>query len=466
MKSNPFDSTRRISRPSHRAAYFVLKKLQSEKGFSLLELVAVVVVLGILGSVTVPRIGNMIAAAQTDEAKALLNVAAAECLQKSRISSEDKDQIDETIISDTRLNTIGFQIDKANNSDGCSYFEIIPTDENDNIRFPLGFSVSNGDLSKFATPTSTDRGSINSCQRWAGINCKEGEGLKTLIDWKNSIEAAKNTCENQYSGWLTENNTQPRQFVRWNPNADKGCPSKPPANGSTSYMSDPTCTPNGCNRTVYGLDGKFVGYTETDYDRALEEKYGKACKEWVAQLKSSGYTNDPPTQPAELRECGGQKFWFYNGVDVGSKKEFDARLCSDNLDKEKGNPGRRTVAGCGNQVYYFCNNKVLDSEKDYKECSCDVDRYEAAQRGINGAFTTTETGATGCGNFWICNREIIDSEATYNERCPAAPQPPNDGDREDNGGGGYQGGGGSIGRGGGGNQGGGGSIRRGGAIRR
>ena len=190
-----------------------------------------------------------------------------------------------------------------------------------------------------------------------------------------------------------------------------------PADGSTSYQTDPTCTPNGCNRVVYGLDGKFVGFAREDYDRALEAKYGKACTAWVANKKLANYTNNPQNKPAELKECGSQKFWFYKGIDVGSQEEFNKRICSDNLEIERLTDGKRPVPGCGSQIYYFCNKKIKDSEKDYKECSCDVEKYDTAGAGINGSFTTKEKGAAGCGNFWICNKEIIENENDYNSKC-------------------------------------------------
>ena len=385
-------------------------------GFSLLELTVVVVVLGILSSVALPRIGSFLAYADVDTAKALLNTAAADCLQNSRLKEDDKDVIDDAIISDDNINPAGFTIDKANNADKCSYFQLIPTNEDDNIRFPIGFSVIDGSLSKFANPTSTDKGSINACKRWAGTSCKQDASLKKLVDWKNSIAAEKANCEAEYTKWL-QGGTTPLESKRWNPNAEAGCPSRPPKDGSESYKTS-TCTTNGCNRTVYGLDGEFVGFTRDDYDRALEKKYGKACKEWNDNKRRTKYTNNPQDRPQELNpQCGSQEFWFYKGLDVGTREEFDKRICSDNLEREKQTPGMRTVQGCGNQIYYFCENTIKESERVYKECSCKAEKYTKAQEGNNGKFKTTETGAKGCGDFWICDREIIDDENSYNNKC-------------------------------------------------
>ena len=108
-----------------------------EEGYSLIELITVVSVLGILASITIPRIGNIVAYNNIDEAKALLNTLAADCLQKSRLNSENKQNIDESIVSNKRINPIGFKLDdKASN---CSYFQMLPIENEDNIRFPLAF---------------------------------------------------------------------------------------------------------------------------------------------------------------------------------------------------------------------------------------------------------------------------------------------------------------------------------------
>ena len=403
-------------------------KASTDRGYSIIELVVVLAGLSILASFSLIGVdgkGGILGAvkiAEIDEAKALLNKAAADCLQKWRLGGEKKDIIDAEIISDTRIKPIGFEINKSDKADKCSYFQLIPISEDDNIRYPIGFSVIDGSLSKFATPTSSNANSIKSCQRWAGVNCKQDECLKKLVEWKTTIDAEKNACEAKYSKWLTEGNTQPPMFTRWNPNADAGCPSKPSSDCTESYISS-TCTTNGCNREVWGLDGKFVGYTRKDYELAIEDKYGKACTEWIANKKENKYTNNPSTQPVQLKECGSQEFWFYKGVDFGSKEEFDKRICSDNLEKEKSEPGKRTVQGCGEKIYYFCNNKIIDSEKDFKQCSCDVEKYNKAQEGVSGSFSTAEKGAVGCGDYWICKDEIINDEASFNNKCKEALKP-------------------------------------------
>lgn len=400
--------------PHQKRGSFFIADASDSRGYTLIEVVTTVVIIGILAGISVPRIGNIIAQSRIDEAKALLNTAAADCLQKSRLNDSDKDLVDEAIMSDKRLYTTGFKIDKSNDADKCSYFQLIPTDKNDTIRFPIGFSVSDGALSKFASPTSTDQGSIRSCEQWAGVNCRQDESLKKLVDWKNSIAAEKTKCEADYAGWL-QAGTTPLQYQRWNPNAEAGCPSRPPSDGSESYKTD-TCTTNGCNRTVYGLDGEFVGFKRKDYDQALEKKYGKACTEWIENKKLEKYTNNPQDRPQELDpQCGSQKFWFYKGLDVGTKEEFDKRICGDNLEIEKQTPGERTVQGCGDQIYYFCENTIKESERTYKECTCKDEKYNQAQLGVDGAFSTTESGAEGCGQFWIYGNELV-SEETYNNK--------------------------------------------------
>ena len=419
----------------------LLARASESNGFSLLELTAVVVVLGVLSSITIPRIGNIISSSRVDEAKALLNTAAADCLQKSRLNDDDKDLIDDTIISDTRMNPIGFKIDKSSNADKCSYFQLVPANDDDNIRFPIGFSVSDGVLNKFATPTSTDKGSIKSCETWAGVNCKQDESLKKLVAWKNQIAANKKTCEENYTKWLTADNTTPFQFQRWNPNAESGCPSRPPKDGSESYKTS-TCTTNGCNRDVFGLDGEFVGFTKKDYDRALEEKYGKACREWVAVKEQAGFTNNTTRLEPETKvpECGAQEFWFFEGEDQGTKEKFMETACNAWVEKKASEsppytndpdptskPVKTTV--CGDRELWFVDgidykNKAAFDARLLKKASekCEADREKARQSGFEGKWGPKEGPGVCAEKSYICDKTIVD-EFNYFRICGATPPP-------------------------------------------
>ena len=81
-----------IRRPS-------ISHLGDKNGFTIIELVTVLAVLGSLttiGLIGLDGNGGIIGAirsAEIDEAKALLNRAAADCLQKERIGGEKKDII-------------------------------------------------------------------------------------------------------------------------------------------------------------------------------------------------------------------------------------------------------------------------------------------------------------------------------------------------------------------------------------
>ena len=169
---------------------------KSTDGFTILELIVVLAGLSILSSLAIPNVMRIFDFNNIDEVKALLNTAAADCLQKSRLESSNQDEIDTNILSDKKLSSIGYKIDPG--AKNCSYLQLTPTNEKDELRFPIGFAITKGRVTKIATPTTSDEGSINSCENWAGENCKQDEQLKELVAYNKQIQDAKTKCENDY----------------------------------------------------------------------------------------------------------------------------------------------------------------------------------------------------------------------------------------------------------------------------
>ena len=364
----------------------------NSSGFTLLELVVVLSGLSILASLAIPNIARIFDFNNIDQAKALLNTAAADCLQKNRINDQaKKDVIDEGILSDTTLSAIGYKINQ--NSKSCSYLELLPTSEDDAVRFPIGFSVSGGKLFKFATPTSTDAASKSSCENWAGVNCKADQALKDLIAYRNAIEAAKKACNDAFTS-NTSGGKPDGAFRYWNPSADSGCPTRPP-----KVVSN-TCTTNGCNKTTYFCDGKNL-FTDDQsaYEQCWIEKGQAECIQWQAEQRAAK-TDNPRGEYTTFASCknGTQKFWFCDGENLGNNLDDAAATSAMNscLDLKKS-------AACEVSL----NNKIADSAKG----------------SFNGKYTPEAGGPGVCSEtVWLCKGTKLQSEAAYEDSaCKAQP---------------------------------------------
>ena len=230
------------------------------EGFTLVELIVVVAGLAILSSLSVPNILGRIQLNRVEEAKALMNSFALDCLSKYRISADTANFIENATpdeLDNQRLATLQYQIDGEKNK--CSHVAIKPLNDEEKDLFAFDFRMtSDGRILKTAVPSDNPK-FLNSCRSWAGKNCGLSDEQVAEFARLAALAKAKAECDSGYSVWLAEGNSG--EFVAWD-----------------SLKED-------CTRPVFAFEGKPVNSLEA-VNLALKEKYGKACAEWTQSKKT------------------------------------------------------------------------------------------------------------------------------------------------------------------------------------
>ena len=330
----------------------IYTRLNDDSGFSLIELAAVLVVLSTLGAFAIPNILNALKINRIEEAKALMNSYAADCLNQFRSSSnEDFRKSSPESFSDSRFSAIGYKTLPGKNK--CLHFAIKPLDKNEKTLFAMDFRIneSTGRVLKTAIPAD-NKTSFMSCKGWAGDNCGASEEQKREWERLAKLAKAKSDCENSFVKW--QNKPSSGSFPRWNSKSEK------------------------CNNITWVFEGRITG-TKDAYEQALIDKYGRICSEWESKQFKNKFTGGPISK----KECGTERnFYFYKGIDQQTKAAFDKRIRDDKIQKCAGDKEAARLRGfkglykgvagpdpCGTNVW-MCNKRVLNSEAEYKTTPC------------------------------------------------------------------------------------------------
>ena len=338
-------------------------KNKNNKGFTIIELVIVIAGLAALGSFAIPNVLNTIKLNRVEEAKAIMNGYASDCLGQFRISTDPVDFIENSVpnnLDNTKLSTLGYVIDGEKNK--CSHLSIVPSNENENDLFAFDFRMSGeGLILKTGIPSDNPR-FLTSCRGWAGKNCGLSEAQKAEFARLAALAKAKSECISNYNSWLAAGSSG--ENVSWDNNNE-------------------TCT-----RAVFAFEGIPVNTAEA-VEEALKAKYGRACADWRATKKNS---ISPNGNPETLNpECGGVNYWFHSG------NEFTTQAAWNDYD---------------NQL---------------KAQACINDRTEKLSAGFSGQTTYSPTpGPDPCGKVvWLCaGAEYSSPDAWATTVCGATPPTP------------------------------------------
>jgi prepilin-type N-terminal cleavage/methylation domain-containing protein len=393
-------------------------KRVNQNGFTLIELIVVMAGLGILSGLVIPNVLKYLDYARVDEAKALLNSAAADCLQGLRREGTQRltESVDENILSNERLESTGYKFTDIESTSSCGNTLITAISPNEQVRLPdLGFSIlPEGKLTKISANTGVD--TAFACKGWAGANCTDGAGLKELMAYKQSISEARAKCIEDFDTWLE--NVGDNGTTTWDETAESGCPSTPP------LVVSGTCTTEGCTKPIYALDNQVVGNTQAAYDEAFKAKYDELCSEEVISKRdANAMTPNGQVEGGELlNNCGEKRFWFFEGESVGTREAWKSLKCDSNKQDLINSTHNGPVEFCDTSPIYICGGEELtgdNAEADYETClTTNKDarctqalNADALMRGDGGAFTspTPEDMSAPIGRncniqYWYCTK--------------------------------------------------------------
>ncbi len=318
----------------------------NEKGFSLVEIIVVLSIMSILSAVTLPTYFSGIKRNRFEEMKAILNQYASECLEKYRQNENIKNIKPDSFQGNQKIKNLGF---KFKDNPRCEKLFVLPIDNNDSSLFEFGFYIGSqtGNLLTYGLPSSKDQDALDMCFSWAGENCNNNSSIK-VFNSKETLEKNKKTCfDNFLSNRRSGNNGE---FFTWDE------------------------VSNRCTKSIYIVDG-YIYESEDEFDSM---NANLNCLEWLSNKENNKYTGE-----AEFSSCGSNTYFFYNGIDVGSRVNMDYEIIQNKLKicetaierKRKSNfsgpfffQNGKVPKGC--EKVWICKKIIYKSEDDFNKTTC------------------------------------------------------------------------------------------------
>ena len=334
-------------------------------GFTLIELTAVVVILGILGSLGIGNITRWMKLSKIDQASSILSNSLIECLQTARGGTDPtKVKPPTDVIDNNRLVSSGYKIKTS--KDTCSDFFITPIDENEKLLFEMGYQITaDSKVTKISTPAD-NQSSLIRCKRWAGPNCGASEEQKAAWAAAAALAAQKKLCNDNFFSWLNDT---------------------PPNGGSGSFNRWNEIT-NECNQLTFAFEGSIVS-SQAAVEAAQAAKLGAICNKKVVDQKN---LNPPTTGITQLSECNDQTFYFCLGEDKQTESAMNAciaqnqeQVCIANREEARqnnyqGKYGPFQGPGSCGQTFWMCNKIQLSNEAEFNSSSCSNSQKEKEEQ--------------------------------------------------------------------------------------
>ena len=413
-------------------------------GFTLIELIVVLAGLGILSSLTIPNFLKYLDYAKVDEVKSLLNATAADCLQGLRRDTNRlSNPIDENLLSYARLKSTGYVFkdgtERASEEGylpNCASVQITAALENDRkARLPdLGFVLNEqGVLTKLATNSGSD--TKFPAESWAGANTTDE---KTLVEWlklNEEISNARLACKTNQEKFAKNIGTG--QTSIWDSNKTSSCTDKPPKSENPS-----TCTPDGCTKPIWYIDGEVCGYSPDEFRACKDAKRSAACKAEEDKMASK----KPPWTTTtiagdQLPNCD-EPVWYFEGNDMGSAEAWQKQMCAKNIkikedEKYTDFEAPSQIEHCflddgSPKQFYFCDGQDLKESDRHTICleskeseKCELDIREKRESGHKGEYTNQAQGPLPCGQtYWFCDKRQYTKESYLETICANPPCTP------------------------------------------